>query len=307
MPMPNRQIVGGEPYRYAYQGQEKDPETGKEAFQLRLWDSRIGRWLSPDPAKQYYSPYLGMGNNPILMIDPDGGFACPDGDCETADGGTLDEVVIKAKVTPHHTSEVDPYTPVYTLAEYRKTFNVPDDIPDNEVYAWWQKNHGKNYSGPGQDFESWVAKMEQRQKDEENLAKLRLFTAYFYAIEDVVEVMPMNMAANVTTKIVSKSARVFNYSSVVPETTLYRAVDDIELAILKERKAFTLQARGTESKYFAKSIDDAHWYGTRLYPDGYTIVKGVYKGNISNHWYPNVDIGAYNFVDKYLPFIKYKP
>ena len=36
MPMPNRQIVGGQPYRYAYQGQEKDPETGKEAFQLRL-------------------------------------------------------------------------------------------------------------------------------------------------------------------------------------------------------------------------------------------------------------------------------
>lgn len=46
MPMPNRQIVNGEPYRYAYQGQEIDPETGKEAFQLRLWDSRIGRWLT---------------------------------------------------------------------------------------------------------------------------------------------------------------------------------------------------------------------------------------------------------------------
>ena len=73
--MPNRQIVGGEPYRYAYQGQEKDPETGKEAFQLRLWDSRIGRWLTTDPAGQYDSPYLGMGNNPIRSIDPDGGTA----------------------------------------------------------------------------------------------------------------------------------------------------------------------------------------------------------------------------------------
>ena len=40
MAMPNRQIVGGEPYRYAYQGDyaETDPETGKPAFQLRLWD-----------------------------------------------------------------------------------------------------------------------------------------------------------------------------------------------------------------------------------------------------------------------------
>ncbi|KAA1246527.1 RHS repeat domain-containing protein [Aquimarina sp. RZ0] len=84
MPMPNRNLKGD--YRYAYQGQEVDPETGKEAFQLRLWDSRIGRWLTTDPAGQYNSPYLGMGNNPITMVDPDGGFSCPDPPCN---GGNL--------------------------------------------------------------------------------------------------------------------------------------------------------------------------------------------------------------------------
>ena len=72
-PMPGRTIVGD--YRYAFQGQEKDPETGKEAFQLRLWDSRIGRWLTTDPYRQYASPYLGMGNNPITKTDSDGGKA----------------------------------------------------------------------------------------------------------------------------------------------------------------------------------------------------------------------------------------
>lgn len=71
--MPGRQIVGGELYRYAFQGQEKDPETGKEAFQLRLWDSRIGRWLTVDPAGQYYSPYMAMDNRPNMSIDPTGG------------------------------------------------------------------------------------------------------------------------------------------------------------------------------------------------------------------------------------------
>ncbi len=65
--------AGGETYRYAFQGQEKDTETGKEAFQRRLWDGRIGRWLTTDPAGQYASPYLGMGNNPVNGIDPDGG------------------------------------------------------------------------------------------------------------------------------------------------------------------------------------------------------------------------------------------
>ncbi|PKD18732.1 hypothetical protein APR41_17635 [Salegentibacter salinarum] len=72
MAMPSRNIDGQ--YRYAYQGQEKDDETGMEAFELRLWDARIGRWLTVDPYGQFNSPYLGMGNNPISMVDPDGGY-----------------------------------------------------------------------------------------------------------------------------------------------------------------------------------------------------------------------------------------
>ncbi|MCL9807666.1 RHS repeat-associated core domain-containing protein [Flavobacterium amniphilum] len=76
MPLPNQQITDAN-YRYAFQGQEKDPETGMEAFELRLWDGRLGRWLTVDPYGQYFSPYLGMGNNPISRIDPDGGM---DGD-----------------------------------------------------------------------------------------------------------------------------------------------------------------------------------------------------------------------------------
>lgn len=73
MTMPGRDVQGD--YRYAYQGQEKDSETEMEAFELRLWDSRIGRWLTTDSYGQYSSPYLGMNNNPISSIDPDGGFS----------------------------------------------------------------------------------------------------------------------------------------------------------------------------------------------------------------------------------------
>lgn len=67
-------------YRYAFQGQELDGETQMEAFQLRLWDGRIGRWLSPDPMGQYDSPYLGMGNNPVSLIDSTGGSTDDPGD-----------------------------------------------------------------------------------------------------------------------------------------------------------------------------------------------------------------------------------
>ena len=33
---------------------------------------KMARWISPDPAYQHNSPYLGMSNNPISRIDPDG-------------------------------------------------------------------------------------------------------------------------------------------------------------------------------------------------------------------------------------------
>lgn len=101
MPMPNRQLINGEPYRYAYQGQELDPETGKVAFQLRLYDPRINRWLTVDPYGQHASPYLAMGNNPISNTDPDGGLCvdadnntipCPDGYSEFA-GPTQDTAI----------------------------------------------------------------------------------------------------------------------------------------------------------------------------------------------------------------------
>jgi len=63
-------------YRYKYQGQfaEKDDETGWEHFELREFDPIIGRWTSSDPYGQHYSPYMGMGNNPVSGTDSNGGF-----------------------------------------------------------------------------------------------------------------------------------------------------------------------------------------------------------------------------------------
>lgn len=85
---------GGVTYRYEYQGAyaEKDPITGFNNFDLRMYDGRIGRWLSTDPNAQYYSPYVGMGNDPVSLVDPDGGET---GD-PTYNGGSLPEVVVTA-------------------------------------------------------------------------------------------------------------------------------------------------------------------------------------------------------------------
>ena len=89
MPMPGRQVVGGELYRFGYQGEfaETDPETGKVAFELRLYDPRICKWLSTDPYREFHSPYLAMGNNPIRTVDPDGGKG--DDDYKINEDGTF--------------------------------------------------------------------------------------------------------------------------------------------------------------------------------------------------------------------------
>lgn len=63
--------------RYAFQGEwaEKDEESGFTSFELRQYDSKLGRWISTDPYNQFYSPYEALGNNPVNQIDPDGGFS----------------------------------------------------------------------------------------------------------------------------------------------------------------------------------------------------------------------------------------
>jgi len=50
---------------------------GWNSFDLRMYDANVGRWLSKDPMGQYWSPYEGMGNNPVSNSDPTGGSAAP--------------------------------------------------------------------------------------------------------------------------------------------------------------------------------------------------------------------------------------
>jgi|GEM_PF-5149949 len=109
--MSDREILT-EPYRFGYQGQyaEEETETGWNSFDLRMYNARFGRWLSPDPYGEFASPYLGMGNNPTNGIDPDGGFNIPIGTLEflfsadftiaiaQATGTLLNEVVVTASL-----------------------------------------------------------------------------------------------------------------------------------------------------------------------------------------------------------------
>ena len=80
MVMPGRKYSGSPGYRYGFNGKENDNEVKGEGNQqdygLRIYDTRLGRFLSVDPlTKNYpwYTPYQFAGNMPIRFIDLDGG------------------------------------------------------------------------------------------------------------------------------------------------------------------------------------------------------------------------------------------
>lgn len=67
-------------HRYGFNGKEKDDELKNVSgssydFGARMYDPRLGRWLSVDPLEAKYpsfSPYCFVANGPIDKIDPDG-------------------------------------------------------------------------------------------------------------------------------------------------------------------------------------------------------------------------------------------
>jgi RHS repeat-associated protein len=69
----------GAGYRFGFNGKEKDGEVKGESNQqdygMRIYDPRLGRFLSVDPLTKgfpYYSSYQFAGNTPIQAIDLDG-------------------------------------------------------------------------------------------------------------------------------------------------------------------------------------------------------------------------------------------
>jgi len=81
MPMPGRTYTIGSAAanRYGFNGKEQDPELkgfgDQYDYGMRMYDPRVGRFLSVNPLFKtypYYTPYQYASNNPMLAIDVDG-------------------------------------------------------------------------------------------------------------------------------------------------------------------------------------------------------------------------------------------
>ncbi len=77
--MPGRTFSATNQYRYGFNGKENDNEVSGSGNQydygFRIYNPRIGRFLSVDPLTQtypWYTPYQFAGNKPIWATDVDG-------------------------------------------------------------------------------------------------------------------------------------------------------------------------------------------------------------------------------------------
>ena len=76
--LPERSVNTGD-FRYGYNGKEKVDEIKGEGnsidYGARIYDPRLGSWISVDPLSAIYkdvTPYCFVANSPILFFDPDG-------------------------------------------------------------------------------------------------------------------------------------------------------------------------------------------------------------------------------------------
>ena len=53
---------GGEDTKYKFTGYHDDSGIGFHYARARFYHPGIGRFLTPDPARQYFSPYTYVGN-----------------------------------------------------------------------------------------------------------------------------------------------------------------------------------------------------------------------------------------------------
>ena len=293
--------------RYRYNGKEEQSFVDNPYidYGARMYDPRFRlSWNASDPlAEKYYpiSPYAFCANNPVRFVDPNG-------------------------------SEIN----FYEVAQYQNRLSY---FGQGTISSDMMKQIGgfevSPYLDNNRDIIGWSAYRDGRIQyvmDNpndindfiENVSSLSIAADFFYKNGTPSDGQVAMVSGNIWSGLLQQwgealrdpgyymyAATVFGAAAITAESrgaSVYRAVDPAEAGSINKTGQFLLQNGGVEAKYFAGSLQDAHWYGQRLYPNGYSVVQGTVssKVNLNQYWYPNIDIGAYVFPRNILPYVKPK-
>jgi len=183
----------GTNYRYAYQGAnaESDGVTSYNNFNLRMYDGKIGRWLSVDPNGQFASPYEGMGDEPVTGNDPTGGSDTTFVDENTGKSTTIaSNIPVNATVvgTQNWTATGNwrfTYYPSQTTYAPNPNYVPPSsDEPAAEDGEAWE-NFNKLLSNVNDDANNTANILRTGEGALKNLAKATESSSYIFMANDV--------------------------------------------------------------------------------------------------------------------------
>ena len=128
-------------YRYGFNGKENDKETGEQDYGMRIYDPRIGRFLSVDPISNnypWYTPYQFAGNKPIWAIDLDGLEEVFMNEQPATDGHSGIQISMKLKRNPSN-DDFGKMQYIYIDGSKTSILAIPTrfckDVEDLEYYA----------------------------------------------------------------------------------------------------------------------------------------------------------------------------
>jgi RHS repeat-associated protein len=167
MAMPGR-TFSNSAYRYGFNGKENDNEVkgsgNQQDYGMRIYDTRLGRFLSVDSLTKsypFYSPYHYAGNGPIKNIDLDG--AEPAGnywDWEVIGHGDVHTTTvipktgdaISARAEQIKVKDKNGWTGWITKATYQTVYQ--GITQKSASYAWF--NESKDLGLSAKDNERWM-------------------------------------------------------------------------------------------------------------------------------------------------------
>jgi RHS repeat-associated protein len=99
-------VAGTNPHRFSYNGKELDESLDLDRYYYgaRYYDPELGRFTSPDPISDDWTPYSYVRNNPIAYNDPTG--------MSYSGGGGNPELVGSDNPDPDSWGRPDPFNPI---------------------------------------------------------------------------------------------------------------------------------------------------------------------------------------------------